>query len=232
MENKLKTLLRSKFGHEDYRSNEQKHAIQTMMEGKNDLLCLMPTGSGKSLVYQLPAVAAEQKVTIVVAPLLALINDQLEHLGQLNIKAETLNSEISVRDKKRIMEDVIKEGPATKILYVTPELCEQDVFHQMVTKMVKKDKLGWLVVDESHIVSEWGHDFRPSCLKLGLLREKTGGVPRVALTAIASKRVVDDIIKNLQLRDLKVFKLPSFRSNLFYQVKFKDSNDVSLNNLH
>ena len=81
MEHRLKTLFRSKFWHGHYRSNEQRHAIQTMMEGKKDLLCLMPTGNGKSLVYLLPDVAAERKVTIVVAPLLALINDQLEHLG-------------------------------------------------------------------------------------------------------------------------------------------------------
>ena len=222
-------VLKSKFGHQKFRSEEQKRAVLTVVGQRHDVFVSMPTGSGKSLVYQLPAVVAEGKVTIVVSPLIALIKDQMEHLANRKIVAESINSKMGEKERRRVLDDLKLKAPATRLLYVTPEQCATNTFRGLLEGLVKFTKLGYFVVDEAHCVSQWGHDFRPDYLKLGQLRALTGSRPWVALTATANNQVVEDVIASLQLRKgYKTFKLPCFRSNLYYDVVFKETISVSL----
>ena len=222
-------VLKSKFGHQKFRSEEQKRAVLTVVGQRHDVFVSMPTGSGKSLVYQLPAVVAEGKVTIVVSPLIALIKDQMEHLANRKIVAESINSKMGEKERRRVLDDLKLKAPATRLLYVTPEQCATNTFRGLLEGLVKFNKLGYFVVDEAHCVSQWGHDFRPDYLKLGQLRALTGSRPWVALTATANNQVVEDVIASLQLRKgYKTFKLPCFRSNLYYDVVFKETISVSL----
>ena len=153
-----------------------------------------------------------------------LFQDQLDHLYKKGIKAESLNSKMPEKDRKRVLADLSTKVPDTRFLYVTPEQCATKTFYGVISGLVKYDKLAYFVVDEAHCVSQWGHDFRPDYLKLGNLREKTGRkVPWLALTATASNAVVEDIHKQLKLAKCKTFKLPCFRKNLFYDVQFRDT---------
>lgn len=184
----------------------------------------MPTGSGKSLCFQLPGVLQENKITIVFSPLLALIKDQIDHLTKLKINAESINSKTSSRDRERILIDLKSIRPSTRFLYITPELAETSSFRSILQTLFKYDKIAYFVVDEAHCVSQWGHDFRRAYLKLGDLRQLYPSIPWIALTATASKYVVDDIVKNLKLKKpIATFKIPCFRKNLFYDVVFKNA---------
>lgn len=183
----------------------------------------MPTGSGKSLCYQLPGVMQENKITIVFSPLLALIKDQMDHLTKLKICAESLNSKMTLKDRQRVVGDLKSMKPATRFLYITPEQAATDFFGGLMETLVKYQKIAYVAVDEAHCVSQWGHDFRRDYLKLGALRQKYPKIPWIALTATASREVVKDIIKHLNLKDPSQFRAPCFRKNLFYDVVFKNS---------
>lgn len=183
----------------------------------------MPTGSGKSLCYQLPGVIKENQLTIVFSPLIALIKDQMDHLTKLKICAESINSTMGSKERERVLNDLKSMRPSTKFLYITPEQAATDTFKGIMRTLVKYNKVAYVAVDEAHCVSQWGHDFRPDYLKLGQLREEYPSIPWIALTATASKDVVEDIFQNLKLKRPKEFRRPCFRKNLFYDIVFKNS---------
>lgn len=182
----------------------------------------MPTGAGKSLCYQLPAVV-HSGITLVVSPLIALMHDQLEHLSDIGIKAETINSKMSAEERRRVVGDLKSNSPKIKLLYITPEQAATDFFKDLLEVLSGRKLLAYFVVDEAHCVSQWGHDFRPDYLKLGWLRPKMPGVPCIALTATATAQVVKDIYKQLHMKEpVQTFKTSSFRSNLYYEVCLKE----------
>ncbi|CAH0702433.1 unnamed protein product [Spodoptera exigua] len=220
------------FGHRKFKSELQERAIRAIARGVHDVYVSMPTGSGKSLCFQLPAMLQENKVAIVFSPLLALIKDQIDHLSKIKINAESINSKMTSKDRERVLNDLRSMKPNTRFLYVTPEQAATGTFKSLMEHLVKYKKLSYVVVDEAHCVSEWGHDFRPDYLKLGNLREQYKSVPWVALTATASAEVAKDILSNLKLLlPVAQYKTPSFRRNLFYDVIYQNCIDDEVGHL-
>lgn len=190
--------------------------------GAKNTFVSMPTGGGKSLCYQLPAVLFNG-VTLVLSPLIALIEDQVHQLKGKGVNAMALNSKTPSGERKKIMADLHQNSPSIKLLYITPELAATPHFRSVLNGLYKHKKISLIAVDEAHCVSEWGHDFRPDYLKLGELREAFSLVPWLALTATATPHVQSDIIKCLRMKSpVAVFKATCFRPNLFYEVMFKD----------
>ena len=179
----------------------------------------MPTGGGKSLCYQLPA-TMNSGLTLVLSPLIALIEDQITQLVSRNIPAAALNSKTSAAERKKIMADLRAKKTSLKLLYITPEMAATDGFRSTLASLNSERKISRIAVDEAHCVSEWGHDFRPDYMKLGELRDVLPSVPLVALTATATPCVQRDIITALRMRHpVAVFKSSCFRPNLFYDVR-------------
>jgi RecQ family ATP-dependent DNA helicase len=152
-----------------FKSN-QEEIIRFIMQG-DDVLVFMPTGSGKSLCYQLPAFLSDG-VSLVVSPLLALIQNQVDYLKKLNIHSNSLNSSTNSATKKMILKDLESAEPKIKLLYVTPELLSTDGFRIIIEKLFRRSRLARLIVDEAHCISEWGHDFRSSYRKLSWFKNK------------------------------------------------------------
>lgn len=183
----------------------------------------MPTGAGKSLCYQLPAVASDG-VSVVISPLLALMQDQLDHLKAIKIPSATINSKLTEKERKQVLADLNSSNPNTKLLYVTPEQVATNGFKSLADSLMKRKLFKYLIVDEAHCVSQWGHDFRPDYLKLGCFRKRIPGVPCIALTATATEQVLKDIIKQLKLKEpIAKFKTSCFRPNLYYDVRMKET---------
>ena len=201
-----KELLKLHYGFNEFRSG-QKEAIENTLN-KKDTLVIMPTGGGKSLIYQLPALVLDG-VTIVVSPLIALMKDQVDFLNSIGIPATFINSSISPREARERIEK-IKSG-FYKLLYIAPERFNNQEF----TEMLKEIKVELFAVDEAHCISEWGHDFRPSYTRLSQAVEKLGRPTVVALTATATPEVKEDIIKQLNLNSptqvITGFKRPNLQ---------------------
>ena len=180
------------------------------MEG-HDTLALLPTGGGKSLCYQLPAIAMEG-ICIVVSPLIALMKDQVERLGNMGIKAACLTSGMSIREQETVLNNSL--FGKTKLLYIAPERLKNNVFLGHLRQM----KVSMVAVDEAHCIAQWGHDFRPTYNDIAIVRDYHPTVPILALTATATPQVAKEIAERLSLRDLKTYKSSFCRDNLSYSV--------------
>lgn len=204
-----------------FRTN-QREIIQTCLSGK-DVFVLMPTGGGKSICYQLPALISDG-ITIVVSPLLSLIQDQIHNLLKKNILALPINSNLNHGERTLVFDALRSKEVICKIFYVTPELvAKSDYFHNILGELVKRDRLKRFVIDEAHCVSQWGHDFRPDYKDLGNIRLRYPTVPMIALTATATKRVEMDILENLRMKSCRTFRMSFNRANLRYEVRPKTS---------
>jgi ATP-dependent DNA helicase RecQ len=201
--------LKRYFGYDSFRENQQE--IITHVLAGNDALVLMPTGGGKSLCYQIPALVLEG-TTVVISPLISLMKDQVEALRANGIAAEALNSGNDSTDDLMIRRRCV--AGEVKLLYISPERALAESDH-----LLSHMKLALLAVDEAHCISQWGHDFRPEYTQLATLREKFPNVPMMALTATADKVTRQDIIEQLQLRQAKEFVSSFDRPNLSLSVK-------------
>jgi len=188
----------------------QREVISALIDG-HDCLCIMPTGGGKSLCYQLPSIAREG-LTLVVSPLIALMKDQVDALHALGIAATFINSSLSAREQYDRM-DAMAAGQFD-LVYIAPERLRSSVF----IEKLRATRLQLLAVDEAHCISEWGHDFRPDYARLGLLRQRLGYPQTIALTATATPVVRADVAKQLQLREPKTFITGFARPNLHFEV--------------
>lgn len=206
----LEHLLREVFGLPGFRPH-QREIIQDVLTGA-DVLCVMPTGAGKSLCFQLPGIAL-RGLTIIVSPLISLMADQVAHLKARKIPALLLNSSQSI-DEQRAVVKTVANGWAG-LLYVAPERFASNTFQWLMSRI--KPRL--FVVDEAHCVSFWGHDFRPEYMKLGEVRKQLGDPITIALTATATRQVQRDIVKMLNLKEPRIHVTGFDRPNLSYAVR-------------
>ncbi|KAJ6996983.1 hypothetical protein NC653_013539 [Populus alba x Populus x berolinensis] len=218
----LVKLLRWHFGYQDFRG-KQLEAIEAVLSGR-DCFCLMPTGGGKSMCYQIPALA-KHGIVLVVSPLIALMENQVIALKEKGIAAEFLSSTQTSSVRNKIHEDLDSGKPSLRLLYVTPELIATPGFMLKLTKIHTRGLLNLIAIDEAHCISSWGHDFRPSYRKLSSLRNHLPDVPVLALTATAAPKVQNDVIESLCLQDPLVLKSSFNRPNIYYEVRYKDLLD-------
>ncbi|CAN6699133.1 unnamed protein product [Malus baccata var. baccata] len=219
----LVKLLRWHFGHPEFRG-KQLEAIEAVLSGR-DCFCLMPTGGGKSMCYQIPALAKKTGIVLVVCPLIALMENQVMALKEKGISAEYLSSTQTTQTKTKIHEDLDSGKPSLRLLYVTPELIATSGFMTKLTKIHSRGLLNLIAIDEAHCISSWGHDFRPSYRKLSSLRSHLPGVPILALTATAVPKVQMDVIESLCLHNPLTLRSSFNRPNIHYEVRYKDLLD-------
>ena len=213
-------VLQDVFGYEQFRGPQQ--AIVEHVIAGGDALVLMPTGGGKSLCYQVPAIVRQRQgrgVTIVVSPLIALMHDQVGALHEAGVDAAFLNSTLSF-DEAQDVELRLQTGDIT-LLYAAPERLNTPRFLGLLDSLYEGGHLSLFAIDEAHCVSQWGHDFRPEYRALTVLHERYAGVPRIALTATADDLTRADIIERLQLEDARLFISSFDRPNIRYRIEEK-----------
>ncbi len=205
-----KQTLKEIFGYSDFRPL-QKQVIASALDG-NDCLVLMPTGGGKSICFQIPALTLEG-ITIVVSPLIALMKDQVEALKVNGVQAEFINSTLTDEEQTKVVKKAI--NGVTKLLYVSPEKMNSESFYYTLLQL----KISLIAIDEAHCISSWGHDFRPDYKRLGYLKKQFKDIPVMALTATADPLTQKDILLQLNITDAKVFKDSFSRPNIYIEVK-------------
>ena len=209
--------MRATFGISEFRPG-QETVVQLVVSG-TDTIAVMPTGAGKSLCYQLPAMHLPG-TTVVVSPLIALMKDQCDKLNELGVTARQVNSTIPAADIAASLDAIV--AGSVDFVFATPERLEDQTFLDALRRV----KIDLFVVDEAHCVSEWGHDFRPAFLSLGTAVKALGRPPVLALTATATERVLDDIARMLGLREPAIVNLGIYRDNLHYRV-FHTATELS-----
>ena len=222
--NSLKDKLKENFGFSSFK-NLQEPIINNLLEGNNSFV-IMPTGGGKSLCYQLPAIILDG-TALVISPLIALMKNQVDLIRSNNINqsvAHVLNSTLNKDQIEKVKEDVSRG--ITKLLFVAPETLSK----KETIDFLKKVPISFLAIDEAHCISEWGHDFRPEYRKIrDVIDSIDSKIKIIALTATATPKVQDDIVKNLKINDSKLFKSSFNRPNLYYEVRPKnDDTDIDL----
>ncbi|SMD43870.1 ATP-dependent DNA helicase RecQ [Aquiflexum balticum DSM 16537] len=214
----VKEKLKKIFGFNQFRGT-QEAIVENVLSGKNTFV-IMPTGAGKSLCYQFPAVVSDG-TAIVISPLIALMKNQVDQLNAFGINAHFLNSTLNKSETNKVKKEVL--SGKTKLLYVAPESLtkEENVL------FLKEAKLSFVAIDEAHCISEWGHDFRPEYRKIKTIIAQIGShLPVVALTATATPKVQQDIQRNLQMEEADLFKSSFNRTNLYYEVRPKLKNET------
>ena len=212
-----RTILREVFGYEQFRGPQQ--AIIEHVVAGGDALVLMPTGGGKSLCYQIPAIARQQAghgITVVISPLIALMHDQVGALHEAGVSAAFLNSTLTF-DEAGDVERRLMRGDIT-LLYAAPERVTTPRFLAQLDALHARGNLSLFAIDEAHCVSQWGHDFRPEYRALTVLHERYASVPRIALTATADALTREDILERLQLQDARAFVSSFDRPNIRYAI--------------
>ncbi|MFC4874768.1 DNA helicase RecQ [Negadavirga shengliensis] len=218
MDNIVKENLKRIFGFNQFRGNQQA-IVDNILEGNNTFV-IMPTGAGKSLCYQLPAVIKEG-TAIVISPLIALMKNQVDQLNSFGINAHFLNSTLSKSETNKVKSEV--QSGLTKLLYVAPE----SLTKEENVNFLKTANVSFVAIDEAHCISEWGHDFRPEYRKIKSIIAQIGNnLPVIALTATATPKVQQDIQRNLQMEEADLYKSSFNRTNLYYEVRPKVKNET------
>jgi ATP-dependent DNA helicase RecQ len=215
----LKERLKEIFGYSQFRGN-QEEIIRNLLDGKNTFV-IMPTGAGKSLCYQLPAMI-QDGLAIVISPLIALMKNQVDQMNAYGVNARFLNSTLSKSEITRLKKDCM--NGVVKLLYVAPESLNKEE----TIEFLKKVNVAFVAIDEAHCISEWGHDFRPEYRKIKTMIQNLGEMPVIALTATATPKVQLDIQKNLQMEEADVFISSFNRKNLYYEVRPKKETKKQL----
>jgi ATP-dependent DNA helicase RecQ len=215
----LKEKLKEIFGYSQFRGNQER-IIRNLLDGKNTFV-IMPTGAGKSLCYQLPAMMREG-LAIVISPLIALMKNQVDQMNAYGVNARFLNSTLSKGEITRLKKDCM--NGVVKLLYVAPESLNKEE----TIEFLKKVNVSFVAIDEAHCISEWGHDFRPEYRRIKSMIHNLGSMPVIALTATATPKVQIDIQKNLQMEEADVFISSFNRKNLYYEVRPKKETKKQL----
>ncbi|MCJ7466647.1 MAG: RecQ family ATP-dependent DNA helicase [Maribacter sp.] len=214
-----KEILQNIWGFREFKGSQEK-AVTALLE-KRDVLALMPTGGGKSLCFQIPALAMEG-ICIVISPLVALIQDQVDTLKKHGIKAIALTGGISFEEVNDLLDNCLYGN--YKFLYLSPERLQQELIQDRLRQM----KVNLIAIDEAHCISQWGHDFRPAYLDCSKLRELLPEVPFIALTATATEHVAQDIVVNLKLIDPLIIKDSYARKNIAFEVYWEEDKQYRL----